>query len=191
MLSIPEIVEAVSADLAARGVTATVQFGGWKVTYLTGGNRVVFSLEDFEADGPGEPNAPGVQYITPDNTTGARALFTRVQSVKVWVHGAAPDARDPKRSENAEKATAALLHVTLGAIYRVAHGSFGWGAGKWPSDGRQDFVHGSLATFIAQFSIPVLDDEMQGIQPDGEGSTSTMVAELAAGDVTDSVTPAP
>lgn len=172
-LSIPEIAEAVAADLAERGHTAEVIFGGWKRDYLTGGNRVVFSLDVFESDQPGPPNAPGVQYTDdPDFTKGARSLFTRIQNCTVYVHGAAPGARDPDRSKKAHEATAALLHAVIAALYHVAHGSFGWGGGKWPSDPGQDFVYGSLATFTAQISIPVLDDELRAVTLDAEGSTT-------------------
>lgn len=190
MLSINDIVNAIAADFEVRGIESAVQFGGWKKDYAVGPARVVLALDTYASDAPGLPNAPGMQFTDgPGNTTAARSLFTRVQSVKVWVHGTPPPARDPKRSENAEKATAILLHATLRAMYQIAHGSFGWGGGEWPTDERQDFVYGSVTSFTAQFSIPVLDDEHQAVTPDAGASTTETIAVLANGDVTVAITP--
>jgi hypothetical protein len=192
MLSIPDILDALREDFAARDITAETLFGGWKAAYLNGGNRVVFGMGDFQADAPGPANAPGLQFTDdPTNAVAARSLFTRVQSVNVWVHAAPPDPRDPKRSENAQKRTAELLHATLAGLYRWAHGSFAWGSGRWLNDQEQDFVYGSLVTFVAQFSIPVLDDVHEAILPDADASTSETLLSLESGEFVVSVTPAP
>jgi hypothetical protein len=192
MLSIPEILDALRADFTERDITAETLFGGWKADYLNGGNRVVFGLSDFQSEPPGLVNAPGLRFTDdPANAAAARSLFTRVQSVNVWVHATPPDARDPKRSENAQRRTAELLHATLAGLYRWAHGSFAWGSGKWLNDGEQDFVYGSLVTFVAQFSIPVLDDALQAIHVDVDGSSSETLISLDNGDIVVSVTPAP
>lgn len=190
-LSIPEIVAAVAADFAARGITAEVLFGSWKPQLHNGANRVILGLADFASAPPGPPNAPGVPFVdTPNDTRGARSLFTRVQSVKVWVHAKPPaDEKDAKRSEKAQEATAKLLHATLAAMYRYAHGSFGWGGGQWPSPEKQEFLYGSLATFVAQFHIPVLDDEHQAVTPDAAGSTTETSVVFPGGEEQDAMTP--
>lgn len=180
-LSIPEITIEVAADLAARGVTAEVVFGSWKKEYHNGGNRIVIGLGDYEYEPPGPANAPGVQVI--DENTAARSLMTRAQYAEVVIH-AAPvgDEKDPERQTNTHKAACVLLHKTLAAMYRVAHGSFGWGNGKWPEPERAEFVYGAVTTFRAQFAVPILDDAFQRVTVDVEGSTTTTKASFPSGD---------
>jgi len=187
--SIGDVVAAVKADFQARGITATVEFGSWKVPMAKAANKVIFGLGSFSFEPPGPPNAPGVLPIDDPVTQAARSLMTRVQYVPVLVHGPAPDARDENRSEKAQAATDLLLQQTLAALYRYAHGSFGWGNGQWVQPENQDFLYGAVATFEAQFSIPVLDDPMPVIGVDIEGSTAQTYAVFPSGEVLVSETP--
>jgi hypothetical protein len=57
-LSIPEIVDAVEADFATRNVLADVLFGTWEVSKHNGANRVIFGLDTFEYEAPGQRMLP-------------------------------------------------------------------------------------------------------------------------------------
>lgn len=166
MLSVDELYEAIKADLAARSITALVEFGSWKAEWNTGANRVVVGLGDYVIEPEGAPNAPGVRIVDQASGAGARSLFSRRQVATIWVHGQPPGERDPERSLKAHRATSVLLHQVLGAIYRFAHGSLKTTRGTWPTDSRQDFVFGSLTVFYVDLGIPVLDDLMPGVAPD-------------------------
>lgn len=165
MLSVPEIVEAIEADFAARSITAKLEYGAWKTSDVTGANLIRVALGTFALGAPGPPNAPGVRVVDTDTGMGARSLFSRGQVMRVRVHGPAPPERAPKRSELAQKTTAVLLHQFLAALYRSTHGSLVAGQGDWPQpqqDG-QDFLYGAICDVNPTLAIPVLDDWL----PDG------------------------
>jgi hypothetical protein len=185
MLSIPEILDTVRADFEARGIDGEVIFGGWRKDYF-GLNRIVVGLADFELEQPGLPGAPGVHLLDAQGDEerghGARALFTRRQTLRVWISTTPPGDRDPKRSENAQKATAARLHQFLRALYVACHGSLVAGRGTWTRDDDQPFVYGSLVELSPEISIPVFDDLMPAVAVDAEGSTLTTASVDASGE---------
>lgn len=184
MLSIPEILDSIRADFEARGIDGEIIFGGWRKDYF-GLNRIVVGLADFELEEPGLPGAPGVRVVdagaSEGDGYGARALFTRRQTLRVWISTTPPGDRDPKRSENAQKATAARLHQFLRALYVACHGSLVAGRGTWTRDDDQPFVYGSLVELSPEISIPVFDDPMLAVVVDAEGSVSTTASVDAEG----------
>ena len=172
-LSIPDIVAAVQADIQARGFpTTTVFYGDWKASKHNGANQVIFGLRGFELT---DPLGPGPYFQDPvAKTSQARALYTRVQACQVWVHAAPPVPEgDQFRAEKCQVATCALLHAVIAALWRLATGSLSIGTGEWPRPEKQQFVYGALATFIAKFSIPVLDDSFAFVNPNASASTGT------------------
>jgi hypothetical protein len=189
MLSIDQIVELVKVDFEERAIVARVEFGGWKKDLYTKAPLVLFDLDTYSSDEGGPANYPGPAFTNEDETEAARTLTTRVQRVRVHVYGAPPGKREPNRSVTAHSNAAALLHKTIAALHRIAHGSFGWGDGEWPSDDTQDFAYGSYTRFVAEISIPVLDDAhvvvmptaavMQVVSVDGAGDEEVIVDEGA------------
>jgi hypothetical protein len=172
-LSIPDLVIAVQADIAARGYAATkVLFGDWNASKHKDADYVIFGLGGFEFS---DPLGPGPYFQDPvAMTSQARALYSRVQTCRVWVTAAPPvPAPDPLRAEKSQVATAALLHAVTTALWRAATGSLEQGPGEWPRPEQQQFVYGSLATFTFKLWIPVLDDAMQFLTPNAAASTTT------------------
>lgn len=190
-LSIPQIVAGVAADFQARGITAPVSFGTFNVSKHKSATQVIVGLDAFDFQAPGPPNAPGPQTI--NATHAARSLFSRVQTVKVWVYAAPdPNPKAPNRTEIAQQNAAALLHNAVAALYRLAHGSYalGVGAGEWPdSDRVEGIMYGSLAIFKAQFWIPVLDDPLPLVMPDPVNTTTEVTWGGPSGDVVAVQTP--
>jgi len=191
MLSIPEIVEELKADFTARGITVEIFYGSWNVEYYAkGGNRIVLGPGSYDFEAPGIPNAPGVQYIDDAHTKAARSVCTILQTVNVWVQATPPDAKAPKRSEIAEKRTAALRNQTVAALYRILHGSLGYSQGQWPTPSEdQEFAFGSVTTFVATVGIPVLDDEYAVLFPDPDVQVTETIAVMPAGELTVAITP--
>lgn len=189
MLSIDQIAELVKVDFEERGITAKVEFGGWKKDCATKAPLVLFDLDTYSSDEGGPANYPGPAFTNEDETEASRTLTTRVQRVIVHVYGAPPGKREPNRSITAHTNTSVLLHKTIAALYRIAHGSFGWGDGEWPTDDTQDFTYGSYTRFVAEINIPVLDDKhvvvtptaavMKVVSVDGNGDEETIVDEGA------------
>lgn len=176
MLSVPEIVEAIEADFAARNITAKIEFAPWKTTDYSGANLIRVGLGTFALGPPGPPNAPGVRAVDTETNMGARSLFSRGQVMRVRVHGPAPAERAPKRSELAQKATAKLLHDFLSALYRTTHGSLVAGQGDWPQpqqDG-QDFLYGAICDVTPTLAIPVLDDWLPLVAVDSANSVTAV-----------------
>lgn len=172
-LSIPDIVAAVQADIQARGFPTTkVLYGDWKASEHKGANHVIFGLRGFDIS---DPLGPGPYFQDPvTKLSQARSLYSRIQACQVWVHAAPPvPDTDPLRAEKSQVATCALLHAVLAALWRLATGSLSVEKGEWPRPEKQQFVYGALATFIAKFSIPVLDDSLTFVNPDTAGSSST------------------
>lgn len=169
-LSIPDLAAAVQADLQARGYPTTkALYGDWKPALHTAANHVIFGLREFELL---DPLGPGPYIQDPQVASQARAIYSRVQSVQVWVHAAPPvDQRDPLRAEKSQVATAALLHATVAAIWRNAVGSLSIEKGEWPRPESQQFFYGALCTFVLKLWIPVLDDSMQFVIPNAASSS--------------------
>lgn len=192
MLSVPDILDAVRADFELRSIDAEVEFGEWKHAYLTGGARVVVGLGDFVDEAPGEVGAPGVRDI--NASTGARPLFSRIQTLHVRVHGRPPSERDPKRSETAQRTTAALLHQVQRAFYAACYGSLVAGRGTWPrpQESGQDFLYGSIVDWLPGIMIPVDDDELTSVELDAELSPTQVISiDAQGGEEVVAETPAP
>ncbi len=157
-LSIPDLVVDVRAQFAARSIAASVVFGDWNVQRHNAADHVIFGLGKFKGAPPGPHFAPGALPI--GDGTAARALYCRLQVVPVWVHAAPPSLQStPDRAEQAQQATALLLHQTLAAIWRYIGAPAPW-EGEWPRPAKQEFLFGSLATVAITLPIPVLDDAM-------------------------------
>ena len=192
MLSIPEIVEDLKADFPARGITVEILYGSFNVEYYAKGrNRIVLGPGTYDFEAPGIPNAPGVQITNDDQTTAARSVCTILQNIDVWVQATPPDKTDTKRSENAQKATAALQNRTIAALYRILHGSLGLSQGEWPNPEEQEFLFGSVTKFVATVGIPVLDDEYVVLYPDPEVQITETIAVMPEGEITVALTPEP
>lgn len=197
--SIPELVELIQADFTARSLDVVAEFGDWKVATIKGAGRVVFGVSTFNIGPPDGQRAPGVAIIPgSDPPMGARSLMTRIQTCPVWVHAKGPDdPKTPKRAELTQRAAADLLHATLAALYRVAHGSLGMGDsmgvtnGTWLRPASQEFTYGSLVTFAVEFCIPVLDDPMPYLELDPAQARTQTIALLGDGEHLVSEQPAP
>jgi hypothetical protein len=171
-LCIPDVVVAVQADIQAHGFPTTkVLYGDWQPAKHTGANHVIFGLGDFEFL---DPLGPGPYFQDPvAKPSQARAIYSRVQACPVWVYAAPPVPQtDPKRAEKSQVATTALLHATVAALWRAATGSLSFEKGAWPHPESQQFVYGSLATFVAKLWIPVLDAAAPFVQPNVAASSS-------------------
>jgi hypothetical protein len=158
-LSVDWLAEQVKADFQARGIVAEVLYGTEKDVHAKPGPRVIIGLDpNFEIGPPAGPNAPGVKTL-PGGTEGARSLMSRLQGVFVSVKTPPPDGStgNPERSKLAHQLCAALLHETLAAIYRVAHGSVSFGSAQWQGVETADFQYPAHVKFRCVLAIPVLD----------------------------------
>jgi hypothetical protein len=157
-LSIPDLVAGVREQFAVRSISASVIFGDWNVQRHNAADHVIFGLAKFKGAPPGPHFAPGALPL--GDGTAARALYARLQVVPLWVHAAPPALQStPDRAEQAQQATALLLHQTLAAIWRYIGAPAVW-EGDWPRPAKQEFLYGSLATVQITLPIPVLDDAM-------------------------------
>lgn len=138
-MALSDIVTAVGARLAQRGVTAEVAYGGHHTREHGAPPRVVF-VPRSESAGPAEGLGGN-----------PRRLFTRVVQVDVHVWAVDADAAE------------ALHNSVAAAIYAEAHGAFAFLGAEWP-ELNDDWA--SLGTLIiARYSlkVPVTDPPHQTV----------------------------
>lgn len=180
-IALSELATSVAADFAARGITATVEFGDWKLAHHNNAGRVVIGVaSEFEDADLGPANTPGLASVSP-GSAGA-VLYTMSEYATVWCHARPPAAEsDPTYLQQAHAATIALVKATIAAMWRAAPGAFGWGQGRTLNPEASELRYGVVASFRAMLLTPVLGDRSQTRQADGY--SVEIFAELPSGSV--------
>ncbi|KYG11413.1 hypothetical protein BE21_57525 [Sorangium cellulosum] len=162
MLTVDWLADRVREDFTARGVEAEVVYGSEKDVRNTASRRVAIGLDtSFTLSDPEGPQTPGPfvhEGEGDDEDIVARSIATRFQSVTAWIRGFPDQSAAPSdRALSAHTDAARLLHSTVAALYRVAHGSIRLGGGEWVRPERSEFEYGSLVLLTLEIGIPVLD----------------------------------
>lgn len=166
-LALSDLADAVAADFAARGITATVEFGDWTQPRHNAAGRVVIGVaSEFEDADLGPANTPGLISLTPgsadDIQSMAAVIYTMAEYATVWCHAKPPaDEKSPTYLQDAHKATMALVKATVAAMWRAAPGAFGWGQGRTINPERSELRYGVVATFRAQLLSAIFNDPAQ------------------------------
>ncbi|MGK3961325.1 hypothetical protein WMF01_12160 [Sorangium sp. So ce1667] len=160
MLTVDWLADRVREDFEAHGVVADVVYGSDKDVRNVASRRVAIGLDaGFTLSEPEGPQTPGpFVHEDEDEDIVARSIATRFQSVTAWIRGFPDPSTAPSdRALSAQTDAARLLHSTVAALYRVAHGSIRLGGGEWVRPERSEFEFGSLVLLNLEIGIPVLD----------------------------------
>jgi hypothetical protein len=159
-VSLKQITDAVTAQLAADGVTVTVEFGGENVYRHDAPPRLVWVPKS------GQGAAPAPSGGSP------RAIRTRVVTVEAHVWGASTD---PNATSGDHFAAAeALLNSIAAAVHRVAVGSYEFVGETWPELNDQLLALGRVVVATFVFRIPVTAPPVATATPTAATLTATL-----------------